>query len=67
MDNMPEQLSIEPSRSNSSVAIFDEAIEQIRQALQGLRFGTVQVVVQDGVVIQLERTERRRLRKSDRA
>ena len=44
----------------------DEAMEQIRQALNGLRFGTVSIVVQDGVVIQIERTERRRLRKNER-
>ena len=41
----------------------EDALEQIRQALLGLRFGTILVVVQDGVVIQLERTERRRLRR----
>lgn len=46
--------------------VFDEAMEQIRQALLGLRFGTISIIVQDGVVIQLERTERRRLRKNDR-
>jgi hypothetical protein len=43
-----------------------EALEQVRQALIGLRFGTITIIVQDGVVIQLERTEKRRLRKSDR-
>ena len=38
------------------------ALDHIRDALRGLRFGLVQVIVQDGVVIQIERTERRRLR-----
>jgi hypothetical protein len=38
-------------------------MEQIRQALRGLRFGEVAIVVQDGVVIQIERTERTRLRR----
>jgi hypothetical protein len=37
-------------------------IEQIRQSLRGLRFGTVTVIVQDGLVVQIERTEKRRLR-----
>jgi hypothetical protein len=37
-------------------------IEQIRQSLRGLRFGTVTIIVQDGVVVQIERTEKRRLR-----
>ena len=45
----------------------DAAMEQIRLALAGLRFGTVSIIVQDGIVIQIERTERRRLRKSERA
>ena len=35
-----------------------------RQALHGLRFGEVSVIVQDGVVVQLERRERKRLRSS---
>jgi hypothetical protein len=39
-----------------------DAIEQIRASLRGLRFGTVNVIVQDGVVIQIDRTERHRLR-----
>ena len=39
-----------------------DAIDAIRQALQGLRYGQIVVVVQDGVVVQVDRTERRRLR-----
>ena len=39
-----------------------EAIEAIRHALRGLRYGQIVVVVQDGVVVQVDRTERRRLR-----
>jgi len=38
------------------------AIETIRRALRGLRYGQVVVIVQDGVVVQVDRTERRRLR-----
>ncbi len=37
-------------------------MEQVRQALQGLRFGSVNIVVQDGVVVQIDRTEKRRVR-----
>ena len=43
-------------------AALEDALEQIRRALQGLQFGEVSVIVQDGVVVQLERRERRRLR-----
>jgi hypothetical protein len=38
-----------------------EDMKRIREALAGLRFGEVVVVVQDGVVVQVERTERVRL------
>ncbi len=37
------------------------AVERIRDALRGLRFGTVTVIVQDGFVVQVERTEKLRL------
>ena len=40
------------------------AIEHIRQALRGLRFGEVRVIVQNGVVVQIERLERTRLDRS---
>ena len=38
-----------------------DAMERIDAALRGLRFGTVTAVVQDGVVVQVERTEKVRL------
>ena len=38
-----------------------DAIQRIGAALRGLRFGTVTAVVQDGVVVQVERTEKMRL------
>jgi len=37
------------------------ALSKVRDALDGLRFGTVTVIVQDGVVVQVERTEKVRL------
>jgi hypothetical protein len=37
------------------------AFERIQDALRGLRFGTVTVIVQDGAVVQVERTEKLRL------
>ena len=40
---------------------MDNAMNQIRDSLRGLRFGSVVVLVQDGVVVQIERTEKRRL------
>ena len=40
-----------------------EALARISAALRGLRYGTVTVVVQDGIVVQVERTEKFRLEK----
>ena len=45
-----------------SGAAQDETLGQIRESLRGLRFGSVNIIVQDGVVIQIDRTEKRRLR-----
>ena len=46
-----------PERSSA-----DDALNQIRDSLRGLRFGSVNIIVQDGVIIQIDRTEKRRLR-----
>jgi hypothetical protein len=49
--------------ANSTLdGINDASLDAIRDALRGLRYGTVSIVVQDGVVVQIERTEKRRLR-----
>ncbi|MBI3784980.1 MAG: DUF2292 domain-containing protein [Deltaproteobacteria bacterium] len=37
------------------------ALDRIRDALRGLRFGAVTIIVQDGVVVQVDRTEKLRL------
>lgn len=37
-------------------------LEEIVAALRHLRFGSVNIIVQDGVVIQIDRTEKRRLK-----
>ncbi len=39
----------------------DLAIEQVRKALKGLRFGTVTLLVQDGVVVQIDRSSKSRI------
>jgi len=34
---------------------------QIRESLRNLQFGHVQIIVQDGVVVQIDRIEQRRI------
>ena len=44
----------------------ESALGRIESALRGLEFGTVTAVVQNGVIVQVERTEKVRLQRSDR-
>lgn len=45
----------------------DSGLGRIESALRGLEFGTVTAVVQNGVIVQVERTEKVRLQRSDRS
>jgi len=63
-DRNPPRDDSNPARAE--VDASDQALVHIRQALRGLRFGEVSIIVQDGVVVQVERTERKRLRRTDR-
>lgn len=38
-----------------------DTLARIRQALRGLRFGEVRIVVHEGAVVQVERTEKLRM------
>jgi hypothetical protein len=40
----------------------EDELREIAASLRGLRYGSVSIVVQDGVIIQIDRTEKRRLR-----
>ena len=44
----------------------EDALARIQAALRGLKFGTVTAVVQDGVIVQVERTEKIRVERSRR-
>ncbi len=53
-------------RTEGHESYRDGALGRIESALRGLEFGTVTAVVQNGVVVQVERTEKVRLQRSDR-
>jgi hypothetical protein len=40
------------------------ALRELETALRGLQYGQVTITVQDGVVVQVERTERRRFQRT---
>jgi hypothetical protein len=50
----------EPPRDNRG------ALRYVEEALRGLRYGAVTIIVQDGVVVQVERTERQRFQRAGR-
>ena len=52
-----------PRRSRPEPASAGRVLERVREALHGLRYGEVTVIVQDGVIVQVERTDRVRLRR----
>jgi hypothetical protein len=39
----------------------DNWVEPVRNALAGLKFGSVVIIIQDGVAVQIDRTEKLRL------
>jgi hypothetical protein len=46
---------------NRRAAQPEATLRRIGEALHGLRYGSVLVIAQDGVVVQIERTEKTRL------
>ena len=60
-------LPIEGDTQNSAVdrstprsVVID--LEPIRTAIKGIRFGEVRIVIQNGIVIQIDRMEKQRLK-----
>ena len=51
----------EPARKIEVQTIDPFLLERIVEALGGLRFGSVEIVIQDGRVVQIERKEKFRL------
>lgn len=62
---MPEkvfQTGEQAARFTSRGMTREREFERIHAAVQGIRFGEVRVIIQDGVVIQIDRIEKERLR-----
>ena len=61
---MPESEVAEAEpQPRPAVPSRDMPLEEICEAIRGLRFGSVVIIIQDGVVVQIDRTEKRRLRR----
>ena len=58
----PASSTTSATRVETSLEAREEAvIDEIRKAIHSVRFGTVQVIVQDGRVVQIDKTEKIRL------
>lgn len=59
-------MSAEPNsgKNHSTNHGLERELQEIREALRNLEFGSVQIFVQNGLVVQIDRTEKRRLRPS---
>lgn len=51
----------EPVRNVDVQTMDPFLLERIAQAIAGLRFGSIEIVIQDGRVVQIERKEKFRL------
>jgi hypothetical protein len=59
-DGRREETSGDQSASVPAAAASDVTLRRVGDALRGLRYGSVVAIVQDGVVVQIERTEKTR-------
>lgn len=60
---MTSRTSTEPSVRPAPDAqrLLEEGLASVREALSGLRFGSVSITVHEGRVVQIDVTEKRRL------
>lgn len=57
-----EHPTVDPSLLSRSGPLTDSVLSALSEALRGVRYGTVTVIIQDGRVVQIDRTERKRLK-----
>jgi hypothetical protein len=51
---------VSETRKHSKAQLTTEIIDQITSVLQGIQFGSVEIVIHDGKVVQIERREKLR-------
>ena len=47
---------------STAVSSSDGVLERVRLAINGIRYGEIRVIIQDYVIVQIERVEKERLR-----
>lgn len=56
-DRLPENTAGDPAS-----VLIEESLAAVREALTGLRYGAVQLTIHEGRVVQIDVTEKRRLK-----
>ena len=46
------------TRNHSPAQLKTEIVDQIASVLQGIRFGSVEIVIHEGKIVQIERREK---------
>jgi hypothetical protein len=49
-------------KANRSLPPRDLNLDHVRKAVQGMQYGEVRAIIQDGVIVQIERIEKQRVR-----
>lgn len=57
---MASTSNVNGQRTERKAVVSAQTMQMIADALQGLQFGHVTIMVQDGSVVLIERTEKRR-------
>lgn len=55
-----DDLPLDPERARQ----LEESVASVREALTGLRYGTIALTIHEGRVVQIDVTEKRRLKPS---
>jgi hypothetical protein len=58
METSPH-IPVQVEHGNDQIAEY--TWDEVRASLRNLKYGSVTIIVQDGVIIQIDRTEKRRL------
>lgn len=54
--------SSQPPLSPEAARLLEESIASVREALAGLKFGAISLTIHEGRVVQIDVTERKRLK-----
>jgi hypothetical protein len=59
--------AIDNERKNGEAEVLNALAEQVLRTVAGIRFGSVELVIHEGRVVQIERRERLRLERQSNA